>query len=371
MHSIMTKVRPLIGWLTVACFLIFGKLWMGGLDNHPMAFGLFVWLFLVIIYVAFGVVHEAETLADMLGEPLGTLVLTLSIVVIEVVLISAVMLGSEGNATLARDTMYSVLMIVLNGVVGLGLLMGGIRHYEQSYNLKGASAYLSVIIPLTTIALVLPDFTTSTADGSLSPTQALMFSLLTIGLYGIFLWLQTGRHRGYFVAPDAQPIDAKEMAHKRPSAVDKKGLVVHFVMLLLNILPIVILSKSLAGILDYGIAATGAPAALGGIVIATLVFAPEGISALIAIRADRLTRAVNLCLGAVTSTLGLTVPAVLAISLYTGKPVLLGLPSSGIVLLVSTLILSSITFSNSRTTMLEGAVHLSLFVVFLVLVFSP
>jgi Ca2+:H+ antiporter len=371
MRMIMTAARPFIGWLTVALFLVFGSGWIAGLYNHTLALGLFVWLFFVIIWVAFGVVHEAETLAEMLGEPLGTLVLTLSIVIIEVVLISAVMLGSENNATLARDTMYSVLMIVLNGVVGLGLLMGGIRHYEQAYNLKGASAYLSVIIPLTTIALVLPDFTTSTPDGSLSPTQAVMFSVLTIGLYGIFLWLQTGRHRGYFVAQDAQPIDAKEMAHQRPSTIDKKGLFVHFILLLVNILPIVILSKSLASILDYGVAVTGAPAALSGIVIATLVFAPEGISALIAIRADRLTRAINLCLGAVTSTLGLTVPAVLAISLYTGRHVLLGLPPSGIVLLVSTLILSSITFSNSRTTMLEGAVHLSLFVVFLVLIFSP
>ncbi|RDS80353.1 calcium:proton antiporter [Dyella psychrodurans] len=367
----MTKVRPLIGWLTVTLFLIFGAQWMSSLDNHALAFGLFLWLFLVIIYVAFGVVHEAETLAEMLGEPLGTLVLTLSIVVIEVVLISAVMLGPEGSPTLARDTMYSVLMIVLNGVVGFGLLLGGFRHYEQSYNLKGASAYLSVIIPLAMIALILPDFTTSTHDGTLSSTQALVFSLLTIALYGIFLWLQTGRHRGYFVANDAQPIDPKEMERHRPAPISKKKLLLHFVLLLVNILPIVILSKSLAKILDYDIAVIGAPAALGGIIIAILVFAPEGISALIAIRADKLTRAINLCLGAATSTLGLTVPAVLAISLYTGKPVLLGLSPSGVVLVMATLILSSITFSNSRTTMLEGAVHLSLFAVFLVLIFSP
>jgi Ca2+:H+ antiporter len=371
MQKIMTTARPIFGWLTVVLFLMFGSGWMTHLDDHRFALGLFAWLFFAIIWVAFGVVHEAETLADMLGEPLGTLVLTLSIVVIEVALISAVMLGSSGSSTLARDTMYAVLMIVLNGVVGVGLLMGGIRHYEQSYNLKGASAYLSVIVPLTVIALVLPDFTTSTTDGSLARPQAIMFSILTIGLYGVFIWLQTGRHRGFFVAPDAQPIDPREVEHQRPHKVDKKLLSVHFILLLINILPIVILSKSLAKILDYGIAVTGAPAALGGIIIAMLVFAPEGISALIAIRADRLTRAINLCLGAVASTLGLTIPAVLAIGLYTGHPVLLGLPSSGIVMAVATLILSAMTFSNSRTTMLEGAVHLSMFIVFLVLVFSP
>lgn len=371
MLKAITTARPYVGWLTVALFLIFGSQSLAGLGSPLLALALFAWLFIVIVWVAFGVVHEAETLAEMLGEPLGTLVLTLSIVVIEVVLISAVMLGSEGSSTLARDTMYAVLMIVLNGVVGLGLLMGGIRHYEQAYNLKGASAYLSVIIPLTIIALVLPDFTTSTHDGSLAPPQAIAFSLLTIALYGAFLWLQTGRHRGYFVAIDAQPADSAEASHHDAAPIDKKKLLLHFALLLVNILPIVILSKSMAKILDYGIATTGAPTALGGIVIAILVFAPEGISALNAARADRLTRAINLCLGAVTSTLGLTVPAVLAIGLYTGHPVLLGVSPSSIVMLMATLVLSAMTFSNSRTTMLEGAVHLSLFVVFIVLIFSP
>jgi len=371
MHKTLTMARPWTGWLTVVLFLTFGSQWIGGHVHPAIMFVLFAWLFLMIVWVAFGVVHEAETLADMLGEPLGTLVLTLSIVVIEVALISAAMLGPEGNATLARDTMYAVLMIVLNGVVGLGLLTGGIRHYEQSYNLKGASAYLSVILPLTIIALMLPNFTTSTHDGSLAPPQALAFSLLTIALYGIFLWLQTGRHRGYFVATEAQPIDPKEMAHHRPGAIDKKKLLLHFGLLLVHILPIIILSKSLAKLLDYGIETTGAPKALGGVVIAMLVFAPEGISALNAARTDRLTRAINLCLGSVASTLGLTVPAVLAISLYTGQSVLLGVAPSSMVMLVATLVLSGMTFSSSRTTMLDGAVHLSLFAVFVVLIFSP
>jgi Ca2+:H+ antiporter len=370
MHKTLTTVRPWAGWLTVALFLLFGTQWIDGYAHPALLLALFAWLFLMIVWIAFGVVHEAETLAQMLGEPLGTLVLTLSIVVIEVALISAAMLGSSGNATLARDTMYAVFMIVLNGVVGLGLLMGGIRHYEQTYNLKGASAYLSVIIPLTIIALVLPNFTTSTPDGSLAPPQAIAFSLLTIALYGIFLWLQTGRHRGHFVAPDAQPEQPKEMRHAE-TAIDKKQLLRHFALLLVHILPIIILSKSLAKLLDHGIETTGAPKALGGVVIAMLVFAPEGISALNAARTDRLTRAINLCLGSVASTLGLTVPAVLAISLYTGQSVLLGLPPSSMVMLVATLILGGMTFSSSRTTMLDGAVHLSLFAVFVVLIFSP
>lgn len=367
-----TFIRPAIAWVTVSLFLVFGSDWMAHLSRHEIGLALFAWLFFVIVWVAFGVVHEAEELAGLLGEPVGTLVLTLSIVIIEVVLISAVMLGAGDTATLARDTMFAVLMIVLNGVVGLGLLIGGIRHHEQAFNLHGASAYLAVIIPLATIALVLPNFTASTPDGTLTSVQAVAFSILTIALYGLFLWLQTGRHKGYFIAPRSDS-DANEPAEPPPPPrKPRKGeMLLHLVLLLINILPIVILSKSLAKVLDYGIAATGAPQALGGIIIAMLVFTPEGLSALIAIRRDQLTRAINLCLGGAASTVGLTVPAVLAIGLLTGKPVVLGLPPASIVLLASTLVLSSLTFSGWRTTMLEGAVHLSMFAVFLVLVFSP
>lgn len=365
-------IRPAIAWITVALFLVFGSDWMAHLSRHEIGLSLFAWLFFVIVWVSFGVVHEAEELAGLLGEPVGTLVLTLSIVIIEVVLISAVMLGAGDTSTLARDTMFAVLMIVLNGVVGLGLLIGGMRHHEQAFNLHGATAYLAVIIPLATIALVLPNFTASTPDGTLTPIQAVSFSILTIAMYGVFLWLQTGRHKGYFVAPRSDTdANVPEELPPPPRKPRKGEMAMHVVLLLVNILPIVILSKSLAKVLDYGIAATGAPPSLGGIIIAMLVFTPEGLSALIAIRRDQLTRAINLCLGGAASTVGLTVPAVLAIGLFTGKPVVLGLPPASIVLLASTLILSSNTFSGWRTTMLEGAVHLSMFAVFLVLVFSP
>lgn len=328
---------------------------------------LFVWLLGIIFWSAFGVVHEAEEIAEILGEPFGTLVLTLSIVVIEVALISAVMLSSKAVPTLGRDTMFAVLMIVLNGVVGLGLLIGGLRHHQQSFNLQGASAYLAVTIPLAVIALVLPNFTTSSSSGTLSSTQAALFSVLTIALYGIFLWLQTGRHRGFFQAAGSAAEDASHLPHgAKPGSLKR-----HIVLLLVNILPIVILSKSLAKLLDAGIEALAAPTALGGIIIAMIVFTPEGISALRAVAANQLTRAINLCLGAGASTLGLTVPAVLVIGLISNQNVVLGLSSANMVLLSATLVLNGITFSGARTTMLEGAVHLSLFAVFLILVFSP
>lgn len=390
----MMIARLACAWASVAAFQLFGGTLLAQLGAPLPSLLIFAWLLGVIVWSAFGVVHEAEELAHRLGEPYGTLILTLSIVIIEVALISAVMLGAKGAPTLGRDTMFAVLMIVLNGVVGIGLLIGGLRHFSQSYNLKGASAYLAVIIPLTLIPLVLPNFTTSTADGTLTTFQSIAFSLFTLLLYGAFLILQTGRHSVFFKepagesnmpygaayvrarmqvngelgsipAPDPEPVD--EPSHSPAAGSTSR----HVVLLLANILPIVILAKSLAVVLDFGIARLGAPVALGGILIAMVVFTPECIAALKAITANQLQRAINLCLGAAASTLGLTVPAVLVIGLITGQEVVLGLSGTNMVILSMTLLLSTLTFTGTRTTMLEGAVHLSVFFVFLVLVFSP
>jgi Ca2+:H+ antiporter len=359
-------LRLAVAWATVLAFVGFGKTWLGDLAQPWFAGGLFAWLLAVIVWSAFGVVHEAEELAHRLGEPLGTLVLTLSIVIIEVALISAVMLSAKEAPTLGRDTMFAVLMIVLNGVVGLGLLMGGLRHHQQSYNLQGASAFLSVIIPLTTIALIIPNFTSSTADGTLTTLQAVTFSVFTLALYGVFLLIQTSRHSDFFQdAEEGADADAIE-GSRSAGAIGK-----HVVLLLANVVPIVLLAKSLAVILDHGIAALGAPSALGGVLIAAIVFTPEAISALRAIARNELQRAINLCLGAATSTVGLTVPAILTIGLLTGQTVVLGLKPTEMTLLAVTLILSTQTFSGLRTTVLEGAVHLVVFFVYLVLIFSP
>ncbi|AWB22167.1 calcium:proton antiporter [Methylobacterium currus] len=366
----MMIVRLGVAWATVAAFAVFGGGWLGGLDAPLVAAGLFAWLFSVILWSAFGVVHEAEELADRLGEPYGTLILTLSIVIIEVALVAAVMLGAKAAPTLGRDTMFAVIMIVMNGLVGVGLILGGLRHHRQNYNLDGAGAYLAAIIPLTTIALIIPNFTTSTPDGSLTTLQAVAFSVLTVVLYGIFLLLQTGRHSDFFTDFIAPGAAAPEAAKVHPDA-GGGAILRHSGLLLASLLPIVLLSKSLAAILDHGIKALGAPSALGGVIIAAIVFTPEGISALKAIRRDQLQRAINLCLGAVTSTVGLTVPAVLGIGLISGQRVVLGLAPAEMAVLAMTLLLSVITFSRQGTTVLEGAVHLVVFLTYLTLIFSP
>ena len=200
--------RLVAAWTTVALFFIFGAHWLADFRSAPWLGLLFLWLFGVIVWCAFGVVKEADHLAELLGEPLGTLVLTLSIVIIEVVLIGAVALGGDSAPTLGRDTMFAVLMIVLNGAVGLCLLLGGLRHHEQAYNLQGAVAYLAVIIPLSVFALILPNFTQAVPAGSLTLGQAVFFSLDTILLYrdlsrdpdwapqSIFRRARLGRKRG-------------------------------------------------------------------------------------------------------------------------------------------------------------------------------
>jgi len=364
--------RLAIAWSTVALFFLFGDSWLADLSSAWRAAVLFLWLFAVILWCAFGVVKEADHLAELLGEPLGTLVLTLSIVIIEVVLIGAVVLGSEAAPTLGRDTMFAVLMIVLNGVVGLALLLGGLRHREQAYNIQGAVAYLAVIIPLSVIALILPNFTRAVPVGSLTTTQAAFFSFFTVLLYGIFLMIQTGRHRGFFVepSPDGAPDAAAKVTHERRDS--SAGLIGwHTLLLVITMLPIVLLAKQLAKLIDHGIAVLGAPPALGGVFIAIVVFTPEAITALRAALDNQLQRSINLCLGASASTIGLTVPAILGVGLATDKAMVLGLDPTGMTLLALTLVLSTLTFSGPRTTVLEGTVHLVVFLVYIVLIFSP
>jgi Ca2+:H+ antiporter len=364
--------RMLIAWGTVIVFSLFGASLLADFDSASKSIALFIWLFAVIAWCAFGVVEHAEHLAELLGEPLGTLILTLSIIIIEVALISAVMLTANAAPTLGRDTMFALLMIILNGVVGLALLLGGIRHHEQEYNLQGAAAFLALIVPLSVITLVLPNFTRSTSDPSLTGVQAFFFALFTILLYGVFLGVQTVRHRSFFDLPQSAevPVSTAHDApdHTKPSL---RAVGLHTLLLIITVLPIVLLAKQLAKLIDHGIAVLGAPPALGGVLIALIVFAPEGMSALRAALANHLQRAVNLCLGAALSTIGLTVPAVLGIALIADQPVILGLNPAELTLLAVTLAVSMLTFSVSRTTVLEGAVHLVLFFVYIVLIFSP
>src|SRR3546814_355830 len=240
-------LRLVAGWGSVIAFLLFGGMLLADLDSVLKWAALFIWIFGVIVWCSFGVIEHADHLAERLGEPLGTLILTLSIVLIEVILVGAVMLGDKAAPTVGRDAMFSVMMIILNGIVGLGLLIGGWRHGEQSYNLQGAAAYLAVIIPLTVIALVLPDLTTSTPDGTLTPMQAFSFSIFTVILYGIFLAIQTGRHRRFFVHSRLADAEAGATAgtHHAEESITFRFIAGHTSLRVLHIPPIVLILKYL------------------------------------------------------------------------------------------------------------------------------
>src|ERR1700722_17631994 len=204
----------LVAYATTALFLIFGKNWLAHLSN-PFWFTLMlVWLFAVIMGAAFAVVHHAESLAARLGEPLGTLVLTLAVIGIEVMMISAVMLTGDPKPALARDAMFGVVMIVLNGMIGVALLLGGLRHREQDYNLRGANSFLSLIVSLTVLGMVLPNFTETTPGPTLSAFQSIFMVVMSIAIYGVFLVIQNWRHRDYFVKPVVgDSIAAAEASH--------------------------------------------------------------------------------------------------------------------------------------------------------------
>lgn len=365
-----------VGIITTVLFFTFGADWLSDLSQLLKTSAIFIWLFCVILWLAFSVVRHADCLAVKLGEPYGTLILTISVIGIEATMIASVMLNGENNPTLARDTMFSVIMIVLTGILGLTLLVGGIRHREQNYNLSGAVSYLSVLIPLAVLTLVIPRFTNSSPGGSVSPLLGYFLLFMSAGLYLVFLFIQTNRHSDFF----KQPINNESAADadvdiNTDASSEHEGLVVrstlyHAIFLALSMLPIVLLSKSMAKLVDYGMITLGAPQALGGFVIAILILSPEGMSAIKAALDNKLQRTINIALGSATSTIGMTVPVILAISLITGHSLELGLEPVEIVLLALTLLLSVVSFGTGRTNVLQGVVHLILFASFIVLIFD-
>lgn len=373
-----TWLRLAGAWSVVALFMLFGNDLLGGMLNPMTATWVFLLLFITILAASFGVVHEADHLAEQLGEPYGTLILTLSIVSIEVILIASVFLGPGEFPTIGRDSIFAVMMIIMNLVVGICLIAGANRHGDQEFNAQGATSYLSMIALLTAVALILPNYTST--SGVFTVTQAWGISALVIALYSTFLWMQMRSHRRLFIQPPAgsmsvppaaQASAGQQRSETQVSTIDVRAMVIRSCVLLGLILPIVLLAHYLAVVTDYGIAAAGAPAAVGGVLIAIIVFTPESITAVKAAMNNEMQRAINLCLGAFVSTVGLTVPAVLIIGLITGKQVIMGISNAEILLFVITLVLGMLTFNGQRTSPVQGYMHLSVFAVFGLILFFP
>jgi Ca2+:H+ antiporter len=353
----------LVSVATTALFLLFGNGWLSDLSGTTWFACMLGWLFGAVLVSAFAVVRHAEGLAERLGEPYGTLVLTLSMSGMEMMMIAAVMYAGQGESSLGRDTMMAIVMIVLNGLVGICLLLGGIKYREQTYNLYGANAFLAVIIPMAVLGLVLPNYTVSTSGPTLSLLQAAFLIVMSVGLYGVFLAMQTSRHKDYFVSPESSVGAASEHGEVR-------SIRHHALFLVAYAIPIVLLAKQIAVPIDYGIGVLDAPAALGGLLVAVLILSPESLAAIRAARANKLQRSINLALGTALSSISLTIPAILVIGLLTDRTIILGLDAADTVLLCLTLLVSMLTFALARTNMLLGAVHLLLFLAYLMLIFD-
>ncbi|AMT94767.1 calcium:proton antiporter [Brevibacterium linens] len=378
-------LRLILGW-----GVFIALQFMGSLLAPPVPLPLLVTALLVIIAVilicAFGVVTEAEHLADRLGDPYGSLVLTISICLIEVILIAAVLLGPGDHATIARDSVMAVSMIILNAVIGLCLLVGGLRHGALTHNRTGVSNYLVMIVVFAALAFAVPALI-GTPDGAYEIRQEIPIIVVTVGAYVFFLYRQMGPQAHEFTeavpvgaaaassssnagTSHPSPAEAAVEADDEPQGIveilstHRVEIILRLVLLVATVLPIVLLSHDMATLLDDGLGRLGAPVALSGVVIAMIVFLPETLTSLRAAWNGEIQRVSNLCHGAQVSTVGLTIPTVLVIGMLTDLQIVLAESPINLALFAITLLVSVIGFAGKKVTAVQGAAHIIIFVVF-------
>jgi Ca2+:H+ antiporter len=321
---------------------------------------------LALLATVFVAVYHAEVVAHRVGEPFGTLVLAVAVAVIETALIVSVTISAPAeNAGLARDAVFAAVMIVCGGIVGTCLLLGGARYHEQGFQVQGAGAALAVLTALTVLTLILPNYVARELGPLYSTPQLVFAGLVSLVLYGSFIFIQTARHRDYFLPVASADQDAHALPPAGSTAALSAGL------LIVCLVAIVGLAKILTPTVELGVARLGVPKAVVGIIIAALVLLPEGVAALRAAQANQLQTSLNLALGSVLATIGLTIPAIAAVSIAIGQPLQLGLDMNDQVLLALTLLVSAITLATGRTNVLQGVVHLVIFAVFLFFAVVP
>jgi Ca2+:H+ antiporter len=359
MAALHTNRIPISGWLlpivALAVALAFGKdpAWFVGL--------LFAGLLIGVVMVA---VHHAELVALWLGEPYGTLVLTLAVTIIELSLVLSLMLTGKPSPVLARDTVHAVVMLVLNGLAGICIVAGTLRHREQEFRTLGANAFLAVLMPMAMLVLVAPNYTLATPGPYYSTTQLIFVGGTCLALYLVFLFVQTVRHQDYFV-----PIDAAEAEHV--AAPSPKIGAISASLLVLTLIAVVLLAKLLAPFIERSIAAAGAPIKLAGVIVAAIVLLPECVAALRAARRNQLQTSINLALGSAVACIGLTVPSVAVIATWLHQPLELGIDNESTLLLLLSFMVAILTYGQGRTNLLSGFVHLVLLASYVFLIFAP
>lgn len=305
-------------------------------------------------------VHHAEVIAHKVGEPFGTIILALAITTIEVGLIVSLMLaGGESTRALARDTVFAAVMIILTAIVGICLLKGGIKFKEQLYKLQGVNAALITLASILVLTLILPNYTVSGAVGEYTTSQLIFVSIVSLVLYGGFIFMQTVRHRDYFLPKNSQSEEDHEAAPNNQTAISSLAL------LLISLFCVVVLAKLLSKDIEIMVLELGAPQSVVGVIIAAIVLLPEGMAAYRAVKSDRLQTSLNLALGSALASIGLTIPAVAAVSIVFGMPITLGIDMSSTVLLLLSMITIMFSLATGKTNVQQGIVLLVIFASYL------
>lgn len=349
-----TWIAPALGWALLAL--------KTGFAVPPAIIGI------ALIGAVLAAVHHAELIAHKVGEPFGTFVLAIAVTVIELGLIVTLMSAAGPDATtLARDTVFAAVMIIVNALVGICILIGAMRHREQVFQQTGVSASLATLCALTVLTLVLPNYTISGPGPVYAPSQLAFVAVVSFLLYATFVSVQTVRHRDYFLPP--KELASNEDIHADPPSLQQTWISAGLLLACLG--GVVLLAKGLAPTIESAVAAAGAPRTVVGVIIAALVLLPESVAAVRAAVANRLQTSLNLGLGSALATIGLTIPAVAALSLLANLPISLGLDAKSIVLLFLTLIVATLSLGTGRTTILQGVVHLVIFGVYLFTTIVP
>ncbi|MEI6069724.1 MAG: calcium/proton transporter [Methylococcaceae bacterium] len=369
-NGLKRNVFVLLGWLVWLVFTL-THLELGPEMGLNVMLAAALMIFIIMLGCVFAVNRHAEHLSTMLKEPFGTLILTLAVAAIEVSLMLQIMMTGDQNPSMLRDTVFASLMIMLNGMVGLSLIVGGWKHFEQTFNLRGALSYLHLIAPLSLILLVMPSHTLSSVGPTLIPAQEIFLGLLCILVYLLFLFMQTTRHKELF---DQSEIFSAEPGMNEPAPTqthNNRGVLISAAGLIMSVTPIVLLADFFGGFINYGIETLHAPIELAGLIIAALVLIPESLSAYRIALDNNLQRSVNICLGSVLSSIALTVPAIMLATGLQDLKLIIGVTGAGSTLLYASLLTALITLMTGRTTVLQGHVHLMLFFGYLFLIFYP
>ncbi|RKT03141.1 Ca2+:H+ antiporter [Streptomyces sp. 3211.6] len=366
--STATRRSPLTDWtllVPVAALVALVLSW--GRDLPGALVGLVA---LCLAGAVLAAVHHAEVVAHRVGEPFGSLVLAVAVTVIEVALIVTLMAdGGDKTASLARDTVFAAVMITCNGIVGLSLLVGALRNRVAVFNAEGSGAALATVATLATLSLVLPTFTTSKPGPEFSSAQLTFAAVASLALYGLFIAVQTVRHRDYFLPVATPKTPGGDEEHAEPPTA--RAALTSLGLLLVALVAVVGNAKAVSPTIEKGVADAGLPHAVVGVIIALLVLLPETLAAVRAARRDRVQTSLNLGYGSAIASIGLTIPAIALASVWLKGPLLLGLGPTHMVLLTLTVVVGALTLVPGRATLLQGGVHLVLLAAYLFLAVSP